>query len=119
MRQPFARLANDRRRRRVYFQTIMAAARTFNAAEWVDRDVSNLGCRSIRTAPHFAIENNSATHAGPECQANNCAVAPSRTLPHLPDRSGVCIVLQDHRAPKFAFQNGGQRKAIKARNVWS
>src|SRR2546422_6584015 len=119
MRQPFACLPNDGRRRRIHLQTIMAAARTLDAAEWVDRDVSNLGCRSICTAPHFTIENNSATHARPERQANNCAVAPSRTLPHLTDGGGVCIVLQDHRALKFAFQNGGQRKAIKARNVWS
>src|SRR5713101_4400481 len=112
-----SRHAYDRGRRRVNFQTSNIAAFAFDTTEGLYAAVTNLTGRSVNAAPKFSVENDCASHASAEREADDRLAVARRALPHLAQRGRVRIILKQHRPVKRWSQRRRQTKAGQGRNV--
>jgi len=73
--------------------------------------------RAVDAAPQLAVENDAATNASAERDADDRAATLSRTLPHLADRRGVRIVFENRRQTELVRQRGRKREAVETRKI--
>src|SRR6476660_460633 len=96
-----SRHPHDCRCRSIDLETTTTAATACDSTKWIDTHMTDLSSSAINSPPQFAVQNNAAADSRSKCDANNSAVSPTGTHPHLAHCRGVRIIFQHGTVTKL------------------
>src|SRR5688572_10984504 len=80
--------------------------------------MSNLSCRSVRTAPNFTSQYDAAADTRSQRHTHNVATSAGGAEPHLTHRRGVRIVFENDGQTQTVLQDLFQSEVDERRKVW-